>query len=80
MFVARGGAAAAHLGIVQPRNAKAFRSSVSPDAPNEKQGAPLTVHCTSPTSLPFSVMVSVEAMVPPISMAPEFPAQRERGE
>src|SRR5260370_6325293 len=56
---------------------KPFKSSVMPGAPSAMQGAPLTVQVTSPMSLLLSVIVSVVAMVPLMSVAKALPAQKQ---
>src|ERR1019366_8664243 len=55
-----------------------FKSSVTLDAAISRQGAPLTVHVTSPTSLLLSMTASVVVMVPLISVAQALPAHTKR--
>src|SRR5215469_7044800 len=54
-----------------------LRSRVTPDVAMVMHGAPVTVQVTSPTSLLFSMMVSVAVIVPLISVARVIPAHRK---
>jgi hypothetical protein len=51
-------------------------SNIRPEAPIAMHGRPTTVQVTSPTSLLFSVMVSVELIVPLMSIASVVPVKK----
>jgi len=62
-------AVAAVQSVALPVIVNPFRRNLIPDEPKLMQGEPTTIQVTSPTSSLFSVIVSVEEMVPLISVA-----------